>query len=89
MIDIEKRVKSLCREKGSSINKFAKEMGMNYSTLSCTIKGDPKISTVMEIARHFGMSLSEFMQEEQRWEPSFTFTLPDGKKVGLFPLVME
>ena len=89
MIDIRKRVKDLCKEQGISETTLAERIGVPQRTMNDIIKrGDPKISVVTGIASCFGMSLSEFMQEERHQEPAFTFTLPDGKKVGLFPMVM-
>lgn len=89
MIDIRKRVKDLCKRQGLSENELAKRIGKSQTMLRDTLKrGDPKISVVSNIAAVFGMTLSEFMQDELRHEPAFTFSLPDGKKVGLFPTVM-
>ena len=89
MIDIRKRVKDLCKRQGISENELAKRIGMRQRTLNDTLKrGDPKISVVVDMAAFFGMTLSEFMQDERHREPAFTFSLPDGTKVGLFPTVM-
>lgn len=90
MIDIRKRVKDLCKRQGLSENELAKRIGKSQTMLRDTLKrGDPKISVVSDIAAVFGMTLSEFMQDERHREPAFTFSLPDGKKVGLFPTVMD
>lgn len=90
MIDIEKRVKDLCKEKGTNVNKLAEKIGIPQRTLSGSLKnGNPKISLVSDLAAAFGLTLSEFMQDERHHEPAFTFQLPDGTKVGLFPLVMN
>lgn len=90
MIDIRKRVKDLCKRQGLSENELAKRIGKSQTMLRDTLKrGDPKISVVSDIAAVFGMTLSEFMQDELRHEPAFTFNLPDGTKVGLFPTVMD
>ena len=89
MIDIRERVKELCNEQGISESKLAEQIGMRQRTLNDTLKrGDPKISVVVDMAAFFGMTLSEFMQDERHREPAFTFSLPDGTKVGLFPTVM-
>lgn len=89
MIDIRKRVKDLCKRQGISESKLAEQIGMRQRTLNDTLKrGDPKISVVVDLAAAFGMNLSEFMQDERHREPAFTFSLPDGTKVGLFPTVM-
>ena len=89
MIDIRKRVKELCNEQGISESKLAEQIGMRQRTLNDTLKrGNPKISVVVDMATIFGLTLSEFMQDERHREPAFTFSLPDGTKVGLFPTVM-
>lgn len=89
MIDIRKRVKDLCREQGITPTTLAERIGMPQSTLTSILRnGDPKISVVVDMANAFGLTLSEFMQDIPNQEAAFTFNLPDGKKVGLFPLVM-
>lgn len=89
MIDIRKRVKDLCKEQGTNESAIAERIGMPQRTLNDLLKrGNPKISVVADIAAVFGMTLSEFMQDERHREPAFTFSLPDGTKVGLFPMVM-
>ena len=89
MIDIRKRVKDLCKEQGTNESAIAERIGMPQRTLNDTLKrGNPKISVVVDIADFFGLTLSEFMQDIPSQEAAFTFTLPDGKKVGLFPMMM-
>lgn len=89
MIDIRKRVKEPCNEQGISESKLAEQIGMRQRTLNDTLKrGNPKISVVVDMATIFGLTLSEFMQDERHREPAFTFSLPDSTKVGLFPMVM-
>ena len=90
MIDIRERVKELCKQRGISENELAKRIEKPQPTLYDTLRrGNPKISLVADIAAFFGMTLSEFMQDERHQEPAFTFSLPDGTKVGLFPKVMQ
>lgn len=89
MIDIRKRVKDLCREQGITPTTLAEKLGIPQSTLTSILKnGDPKISVVVDMANAFGLTLSEFMKDIPNQEAAFTFTLPDGKKVGLFPMVI-
>lgn len=89
MIDIRKRVKDLCREQGINETTLAERIGMPQSTLTGILRsGNPKISVAVDIANAFGLTLSEFMQDIPSQEAAFTFTLPDGKKVGLFPMMM-
>lgn len=90
MIDIKKRVKDLCKKEGISVSLLAEKLGMPQTTLDSIIKrGDPKISVVVDMAEVFGMTLSEFMQDERKGEPAYSFTLPDGTKIGMFPMVIE
>ena len=90
MIDIRKRVKDLCKEQGTNESAIAEQIGMRQRTLNDTLKrGNPKISVVVDMATIFGLTLSEFMQDERHREPALTFSLPDGTKVGLYPMVIE
>lgn len=92
MIDIEKRVKDLCKERGTNVSKLAERIGMPRPTLISALKtGDPKISVMMKIADVFRMTLSEIMQDgNQNMEAAFSVTCPScGKKIGLFPMVIR
>lgn len=64
---VTERVKSLCKEKGWTINELVKRSGVNQSTISEIMSGrskHPRIITVEKIAHGFGMSLSEFFDDE-------------------------
>lgn len=58
------RIKSLCKEKGITINKLATLSGLKQSTVDNIIHGhskNPKVKTLHRIANALGMTLSEFL----------------------------
>ncbi len=58
------RIRSLCKERGISINKLADMSGVKQSTLDNVVRGltkNPGVLTLHRIALAFGMTLSEFL----------------------------
>ena len=66
-MDILKKIDSLRNEKGWSINYLAMESGLTQSTLNnlYTRNTEPKISTLRAICGAFGITLSEFFNEDE------------------------
>lgn len=64
------RIEQLRKEKGWSINCLAMESGLTQSTLNNLYarKTEPKISTLRSICGAFGITLSEFFNEEEKEE---------------------
>lgn len=61
---ITKRILSLCKEHGITINKLATLSGMKQSTLDNIIKGNtksPGLRTLHRISQGFGMTLSALL----------------------------
>ena len=62
------RIRSLCRQRGISINKLANMSDVKQSTLDNIVRGltkDPRVSTLHKIATAFNMTLSEFLDFEE------------------------
>lgn len=60
------RIKSLCATRRWSAYRLAKESGITYSTL-CTMlnkSNTPSIPTLMKLCAGFGITLSEFFNED-------------------------
>lgn len=60
-----KRIRSLCNQRGISINKLATMSGVKQSTLDNIMRGltvNPRVATLHKIALAFGMTLSEFFE---------------------------
>ena len=58
------RIKTLCKQRGISINKLATMSGVKQSTLDNIIRGqthNPKARTLDKIAIAFNMTLAEFL----------------------------
>ena len=58
------RIKTLCKQRGISINKLATMSGVKQSTLDNIIRGqthNPKARTLHIIAIAFNMTLAEFL----------------------------
>ena len=58
------RIKTLCNQRGISINKLATMSGVKQSTLDNIIRGqthNPKARTLHKIAIAFNMTLAEFL----------------------------
>ena len=61
MESIEKNIKDICRLKGLTLTDVANRMGVNPSNLLTSIKGNPKLSTLQDIADALQISISELL----------------------------
>ncbi len=58
------RIRSLCRQRGISINKLAVMSGVKQSTLDNIVRGltkNPRVMTLHKLALAFNMTLAEFL----------------------------
>lgn len=63
-----KRIRSLCRQRGFSINKLAQMSGLRQSTLDNIVRGitkNPGVKTLHKVALAFNMTLAEFLDFEE------------------------
>lgn len=63
--DIIERIKAICASRSWTYYRLAKESGITYSTL-CTMlhkANSPSIPTLIKICNGFGLTLSEFFDE--------------------------
>ena len=58
---IEKNLKDICRAKGLTVTDVANRMGADPSNLLSSIKGNPKLSTLQDIADALQISISELL----------------------------
>lgn len=61
------RVKQLCEEKGWTTNELVRRSKVNQSTIAEIMSGRskyPRIITIEKISKGFGISLSEFFDDE-------------------------
>ncbi|HIQ78431.1 MAG TPA: helix-turn-helix transcriptional regulator [Candidatus Scatomorpha intestinavium] len=62
------RIRSLCQQRGWSINRLAAMSGVKQSTLDNIVRGEtrnPRVRTLHLVANAFGMTLSEFLDFEE------------------------
>ena len=63
---VAKRISALLREKGISQYRLEQESGIQHGSMQCIMNGRNKtvtLSTVIMLARGFGMSLTEFLDD--------------------------
>ena len=61
------RISKLLREKGMTQYRLEQNTGMQHGSMQCIMNGRNKtvtLSTVLLLARGFGMSLTEFLDDE-------------------------
>lgn len=61
MISIEHNLKEICRQKGLSLTDVANRMGASPSNLLSSVKGNPTISKIQDIANALQVSVSELL----------------------------
>lgn len=64
---VAKRITKLLREKEMSQYRLEQESGIQHGSMQCIMNGRNKtvtLSTVMMLARGFGMSLTEFLDDD-------------------------
>lgn len=73
------RIKEAIKERGYTVAKVAKKMGLQPSALSQTINGNPTFEKLQEIANILQCNVSNLIQED-----SISFTCPNcGSKLKL------
>ena len=78
---LEKNLKDICRAKGLTLTDVANRMGVNPSNLLSSIKGNPKLSTLQDIAGALQVSISEILTK--RPEKAQGIAIIDGKAYQL------
>ncbi len=78
--EVIKKIESLCKERGWSLYRLAKESGVTYSTLCMMLRrtNAPSIYTLSRICNGFGITLSQFFGPEPA-----VFPLSEGQKALL------
>ena len=69
-----KRILSLCKKRGISVNKLATMSGIHQSTLDNIVRGiskNPRIKTLHKIANTFNMTVAEFLDFKELNDYSF------------------
>ena len=50
-------IKRIAKEKGKSLNMVARDLFMNLSQLSASLKGNPTLSTLQKVAKSLGVEV--------------------------------
>lgn len=98
MISINKKIIALCDERGWTLYELSNRACLTQSTLSSSINRDtpPKIETLKSICDAFGITLSQFFQEDEQAEILtkaekeliYVFrTMPEEKKKAIIDLL--
>ena len=64
---VAKRISELLREKGMSQYRLEQESGIQHGSMQCIMNGRNKtvtLSTLILLAKGFGISLTEFLDDE-------------------------
>ena len=61
MINVEENLREICRRKGLRLSDVADRVGAGQSNLINSVKGNPKLSTLQEIADALNISVSELL----------------------------
>ena len=77
MDSIETNLKAICRQKGLSLTDVANRMGASPSNLLSSVKGNPTISKIQDIANALQVSVSELLT--MRPEKATGVAIIDGK----------
>lgn len=81
MESIEKKLKEICHQKGLSLTDVANRMGTSPSNLLSSVKGNPTISKVQDIANALQVSVSELLTGHPNKAQGIAFI--DGKAYQL------
>lgn len=63
------KIKALCKEKGISIYKLEKELGIGNGTIGRWDKSAPNYSRLKAVANYFGVPVSELTEEAKKESP--------------------
>ena len=61
MINVEENLREICRRKGLRLSDVAERIGCGQSNLVSSVKGNPKLSTLQDIANALGVSVAELL----------------------------
>ena len=61
MINVEENLREICRRKGLRLSDVADRVGAGQSKLINSVKGNPKLSTLQDIANALNISISELL----------------------------
>lgn len=61
-------IKKICKEKGIKLSEIAKKMGITSESLSRSINGNPKLSTLIQISKALDVNIKYLFEDEEECE---------------------
>lgn len=61
MINVEENLREICRRRGLRLSDVAERIGCGQSNLVSSVKGNPKLSTLQDIANALSVSVAELL----------------------------
>lgn len=58
------KIQTICKEKGITLQELASGLGITYQSLYDSIKGNPTLKRLQEIARVLGVSVKDLFDDE-------------------------
>ena len=62
---IIKKIESLCKEKGISISRLEKEVGLGNATIRGWENSSPKVENLVKVAHYFGVSVDDIVSQPE------------------------
>lgn len=59
--ELKRRIQQICREKGMTQTELAQKIGITKATLSDSIGGDMRLSTIDRIAKSLDVSIKDLL----------------------------
>jgi transcriptional regulator with XRE-family HTH domain len=81
MVNIAENVKEECSRNNISLKSLAEKLGIMPESLSRSLKGNPKLSTIISIANALGVSPSSLLKDRMGVKEGFVYT---NKEVHFF-----
>lgn len=82
-IKMELRVKELCREKGLKMSDLANRMCMDQANLTASLKGNPTLARLTDVAKNLGVEVYELFHEKKESERIDGFVELEGETVRI------
>ena len=75
---MELRIKELCKAKGFKMSDLAEKMGVNQANLAASLKGNPTLNRLKDIAKILNVSVCELFSESEDHQNMCGFVEIDG-----------
>ena len=83
---MEGRIKEICKSKGLRMADLAAKVGMTQSNLVASIKRNPKLSTLQDIAKALNVEIVELFHNHQSIPTPNSILVMGGKTYGVIPM---